>query len=105
MQKLDSKLEWLYLLQPKHVTTMQRESITIRFPSGLLNQAKSLKIDEESFNDLVVEALDHEVRRRQAIAAHSRIQSRRQLILQRAGVQPGSADLIRELRSGENRHA
>jgi RPA family protein len=84
---------------------MQRESITIRFPSGLLSQAKSLKIDEESFNDLVVEALDHEVRRRQAIAAHNRIQSRRQSILQRTGVQPASADLIRELRSGAGRHA
>ena len=84
---------------------MQRESITIRFPSGLLNQAKSLKLDEESFNDLVVEALNYEVRRRQAIAAHDRIQSRRQSILQRTGVQSGSSDLIRELRAGEGRHA
>jgi hypothetical protein len=84
---------------------MQRESITIRFPSGLLSQAKSLKIDEESFNDLVVEALDHEVRRRQATAAHSRIQARRQSILQRTGVQPSSLELIRELRAGVGRHA
>jgi hypothetical protein len=84
---------------------MQRESITIRFPSGLLTQAKALKIDEESFNDLVVEALDHEVRRRQATVAHERIRSRRQSILQRTGVQPGSSDLIRELRSGEGRRA
>ncbi len=84
---------------------MQRESITIRFPSGLLAQSKALKVDEESFNDLVVKALDHEVHRRQAIAAHDRIRSRRQTILHRTGVQPGSADLISELRSGKGRHA
>ncbi|WP_404783118.1 YlcI/YnfO family protein [Altericista sp. CCNU0014] len=84
---------------------MQRESITIRFPSGLLARAKALKVDEESFNDLVVEALDHEVHRRQAIAAHDRIRSRRQAILQRTGVQPRSVAEIRELRSGEGRHA
>jgi RPA family protein len=84
---------------------MQRESITIRFPSRLLAQAKALKVDEESFNDLVVEALDSEVRRRQAIAAHERIRSRRHSILQRTGVQPGSTEVIRELRAGEGRYA
>ncbi len=80
---------------------MQRESITIRFPSELLAQAKALKIDTESFDDLVVEALDHEVRRRQGTAAHERIRSRRRSILQRTGIQPGSTELIRELRIGE----
>ena len=84
---------------------MQRESITIRFPSDLLAQAKALKVDEESFNDLVVEALDYEVRRRQGLAAHDRIRLRRKSILQRTGIQPASADLIRELRAGEGRHA
>lgn len=84
---------------------MQRESITIRFPADLLMQAKALKVDDESFNDLVVQALDHEIRHRQAIAAHERIQSRRQSIRQRTGVQPQSSDLIRTLRSGEGRHA
>ncbi|MGB7417066.1 MAG: YlcI/YnfO family protein [Thermosynechococcaceae cyanobacterium] len=83
---------------------MQRESITIRFPPGLLTQAKALKVDNESFNELVVEALEHEVRRRQAVSAHKRIQSRRQSILQRTGVQPGSSELIRELHSGESLH-
>lgn len=81
----------------------QRESITIRFPAELLAQAKSLKVDEESFNDLVVEALDHEVRRRQGLAAHERICTRRQSILERTGLQSDSAELIRELRSGEGR--
>lgn len=84
---------------------MQRESITIRFPAGLLAQAKALKVDEESFNDLVVQALDHEVHRRQAISAHERIRSRRQAILHRTGVQPESTDLIRGLRSDKDRHA
>jgi len=84
---------------------MQRESITIRFPSDLLAQARSVKVDAESFNDLVIEALDHEVRRRQAIAAHQRIHARRQSILERTGVQTGSCELVRELRSGEGRRA
>lgn len=83
---------------------MQRESVTIRFPFALLTKAKSLKVDEESFNDLVVKALDHEIRRRQAISAHHRIHSRRQSILERTGVQSSSSELIRELRSGEARH-
>ncbi|MBE9079243.1 hypothetical protein IQ241_18395 [Romeria aff. gracilis LEGE 07310] len=77
---------------------MQRESITIRFPSDLLAQAKSLKGGTESFNDLVVQALDQEVRRRQAFAAHKRIQMRRQTVLKRTGVQTDSAELVRELR-------
>jgi hypothetical protein len=81
----------------------QRESITIRFPAELLAQAKSLKVDEESFNDLVVEALEHEVRRRQGLAAHERIRARRQSILERTGLQSDSTELIRELRSGEGR--
>lgn len=84
---------------------MQRESITIRFPADLLTQAKSLKVDTESFNDLVVEALDNEVGRRQAIAAHDQIHARRQSILERTGIQAGSSDLVRELRSGEGRRA
>ncbi|WP_404791282.1 hypothetical protein [Altericista sp. CCNU0014] len=67
-------------------------------------QAKALKVDEESFNDLAVEALNHEAHRRPAIAAHECIRSRRQAILQRTGVQTGSMDEIRELRSGEGRH-
>jgi hypothetical protein len=82
---------------------IQRESITIRFPAKLLAQAKSLKVDEESFNDLVVEALEHEVRRRQGLAAHERIRARRQSILERTGLQSDSTELIRELRSGEGR--
>ncbi len=84
---------------------MNRESLTIRFPENLLTQAKSLKVDDESFNDFVVSALEHEVTRRQAIAAHERIQNRRQEILNRTGVQPDSTEFIREMRKGNKRRA
>ena len=83
---------------------MSRESLTIRFPPDLLAQAKALKIDDESFNDLVVSALKLEVSRRQAISAHQRISKRRESIRQRTGVQPDSTLDIRELREGDRGH-
>ena len=83
---------------------MQRESLTIRFPPDLLAQAKALKIEDESFNDLVVGALKQEVSRRQAIAAHERIHQRREAILKRTGIQPDSSQEIRELREGHLTH-
>lgn len=83
---------------------MSRESLTIRFPPDLLAQAKALKVDDESFNDLVVSALKLEVSRRQAIAAHKRIRERRESIRQRTGVQPDSTLDIRELREGNRHH-
>ncbi len=83
---------------------MSRESLTIRFPPDLLAQAKALKIDEESFNDLVVSALKLEVSRRQAKATHQRIHERRESIRQRTGVQPDSTPDIRELREGDCHH-
>ncbi len=43
---------------------MEKESVTIRFPSELMRQAKRLKSGKESFNELVVEAVEREVRRR-----------------------------------------
>ncbi len=81
-----------------------REAVTIRFPANLLAQAKQLKEGKESFNDLVTEALEHEVRRRKAIAAHQSIVARRTKIKARTGVQPKATALIRSLREGETRH-
>ena len=86
------------------IRTMQRESLTIRFPPELLAQAKSLKVDQESFNDLVVSALQGEVSRRQAISAHQRITQRRRSIQKRTGIQPNSTPDIRELREGDRHH-
>ena len=51
-----------------------------------------------------MEVLDHEIRRSALIAVQYRMHARRQSILERTGVQPGSSELIRELHSGEGRY-
>jgi predicted CopG family antitoxin len=82
---------------------MQREAVTIRFPANLIHQAKKLKDGRESFNELVVEAVEREVRRRRAMAAHKSIVARRAEIKAKTGVQPDATALIRALREGEKR--
>ena len=78
-----------------------REAVTIRFPSDLLAQAKQLKKGKESFNELVIKALEQEVRRRGAMIAHQNILARRSQIKARTGIQPEATALIRSLREGE----
>lgn len=78
---------------------MEREALTIRFPSDLLAKARKLKQDNESFNDLIVEALENEVRRRRGWAAHQRIIARSENVKAKTGIQPASTDLIRNLSS------
>lgn len=80
-----------------------REAMTIRFPHGLLPQARGVKSEQESLNDFVVEAVEHEVRRRQGLAAHEEIQRLRDEIRARTGLHPDSAPLIRALREGAGR--
>ncbi|MDJ0902227.1 MAG: YlcI/YnfO family protein [Xenococcus sp. MO_188.B8] len=80
-----------------------REAVTIRFPSDLLAQAKQLKKDKESFNELVIKALEQEVRRRKAMIAHQSILARRNKIKARTGIQPEATALIQSLREGEER--
>lgn len=82
---------------------MEREALTIRFPSELLAKARKLKKDKESFNDLIVETVEREVRRRRGWAAHQRIIARSKTIKTRTGIQPTSTDIIRSLREGEDR--
>ncbi|MBW4508464.1 MAG: hypothetical protein KME64_18400 [Scytonematopsis contorta HA4267-MV1] len=82
---------------------MEREAITIRFPSDLLAKAKKLKEGSESFNDLVVEAVEHEVHRRRAWAAHQRVIARSETMKTRTGIQESSTNLIHSLRKGEER--
>jgi hypothetical protein len=82
---------------------MEKEAVTIRFPSDLLQKAKQLKESGESFNELVIEALEREVKRRKGIATHHRILARRQEIKAKTGVQPNSTALIRSLREGKGR--
>ncbi|MBK1987693.1 hypothetical protein A0J48_009115 [Sphaerospermopsis aphanizomenoides BCCUSP55] len=82
---------------------MEREALTIRFPSELLAKARKIKESSESLNDLIVEALEREVRRRRGWAAHQRIIARSEAIRARTGTQATSTDIIRSLREGEGR--
>jgi hypothetical protein len=81
----------------------EREAVTIRFPFELLESAKSFKNESESFNDLVVDAVEREVRRRKAWAAHQRIIARSEIIKNRTNTQVSSVSLIRNLREGRER--
>jgi len=82
----------------------EREALTIRLRAGLLAQVRKHKSQDESLNDLVIKALEREVRYRQGVAAHHRIVSRREKIREKTGTQPGSTDLIRQLREGWGRY-
>ncbi len=82
---------------------MEREALTIRFPSDLLAKARKIKDISESFNDLVVDALEREVRRRRGWAAHQRIIARSEIVKAKTGIQPASSSLIRSLTEDEGR--
>jgi len=83
---------------------MEREALTICFPAELLATARKLKDDSESFNDLIVEALEREVKRRRGWAAHQRIITRSEIIKAKTSIQPASTDLIRSLREDKGLH-
>lgn len=82
----------------------EREALTVRFPLGLIVQAKLHKLQGESLNDLVIKKLEQEVRHRRGLAAHYRIVARREAIRKKTGTQPDSTDLIRQLRECEGRY-
>lgn len=73
--------------------------MTVRFPPELLDNAKTVKSEEESLNDLVVLALDREVRRRRGLTAHQRILA----ISKQLPIQPDATELVHKLREGEER--
>ena len=83
--------------------TMEREAVTIRIPADLLEQAKQFREGGESFNEMVVEAIAREVRRRRSLAAHQRIVARSAEVEAKTGIQSSSVDLIRQLRADEGR--
>lgn len=82
---------------------MPRRSITVRFPAALVEDARKRRAPDESFNDLVVVALEREARRRSALATLERINELRQTVWARAGKQPSSARLIRQMREERTR--
>jgi len=81
----------------------RREAVTIRLPNGLLARAREARNQGESLNELVVEAVDREVRRRQGLRAYEAILRIREQVRARTGDQPDSVPLIRSLRAGEDR--
>jgi hypothetical protein len=82
---------------------MERQAVTVRLPTDLLEQVKQFQENRESFNELVVEAVTREVQRRQALAAHQRIVARSAEVEKQTGVQPSSIALIHQIREGEGR--
>lgn len=82
-----------------------REALTIRFPAELLSKARQVKAERESFNDLVVEAVEREVRRRQGLQAYDEILRVREAVKTSTGLQADSTPLIRSLREGTARRA
>ncbi|GAB4193798.1 MAG: YlcI/YnfO family protein [Coleofasciculaceae cyanobacterium] len=82
---------------------MKREAVTIRISADLLEQARQFREGSESFNEMVVEAIAREVRRRRSLAAHQRIELRSAEVEAKIGIQSSSVDLIRQLRAGEGR--
>lgn len=82
---------------------MEREALTIRIPADLLEQARQFREGSESFNEMVVEAIAREVRRRRSLAAHRRIVARSAEVEAQTGIQSSSVDLIRQLRVDEGR--
>lgn len=82
---------------------MEREAVTIRIPSDLLEQARQFREGGESFNEMVVDAIAREVKRRRTLAAHQRIVARSAEVEAKTGIQQSSVDLIRQLRTNEGR--
>lgn len=82
---------------------MKKEAITIRIPTDLLEQAKHFREGGESFNEMVVDAIAREVKRRRSLAAHQRIVARSAEVEAKTGIQQSSVELIRQLRTNEGR--
>ncbi len=81
----------------------ERQALTVRFPSALLGLAKGVRNDGESLNDVIVKAVDREIRRRRGLHALDEIDRIREQVKQESGIQPDSTPMIRELREGIGR--
>jgi hypothetical protein len=80
------------------IMTAAREAMTIRFPIELLHELRATRADDESVNDVVIRAVELEVRRRRGMRAHEAITRRRDRLYREYGLQPDSVPIIRELR-------
>ena len=81
----------------------ERIAVTVRFPKEIVEKAKALRNGGASFNDLVVSALEAELRRRDWQETLKRIDERAERILRERGPLSDSSQLIRDLREGIGR--
>jgi hypothetical protein len=81
-----------------------RAVVTVRMPTEVVEEAKDLKGPDESLNDLIVEAIEKEVRRRRGVKALDRIRKLREQVKAKTGTHPSSVPFIRALREGTERH-
>lgn len=80
-----------------------RAVVTVRMPAEMVQEAKELKREQESLNDLIVEAIEKELRRRRTLNTLESIEKTKAAIRERSGVHPDSVPLIRALREGNER--
>jgi predicted CopG family antitoxin len=81
-----------------------RAVVTIRLPAEIIEQAKRLKSPDESLNDVIVEAIEKEIRRRRGLKALESIREIREQVEAETGIHPSSVPFIRALRAGYERH-
>ena len=80
-----------------------RVAVTVRFPRELMERARALENGGGSFNDLVVKALEREVRMRHAREVGKRIDELRERTRREFGLLSDSTPVIRQLREGIGR--
>jgi hypothetical protein len=77
--------------------------ITMKVFCQICWKAKQFREGGESFNEMVVDAIAREVKRRRSLAAHQRIVARSAEVETKTGIQQSSVELIRQLRTNEGR--
>ncbi|HEV3309514.1 MAG TPA: YlcI/YnfO family protein [Chloroflexota bacterium] len=83
--------------------TKIRDAVTVRIPSDLLQQTRTVKCQGESLNDVIVTALQREVRRRTAVEVGERIVRARERMVAQGARSADSTELIRSLREDRQR--
>lgn len=74
-------------------------TVSIHIPQALLESAQRLTSPDETLNDIIILALNREVRRRKGLAAHQKILA----LHKELPPQPDDTELIHQLREREGR--
>ncbi|MCT7953853.1 YlcI/YnfO family protein [Laspinema palackyanum] len=74
-------------------------SVSLHIPQELLESAQRLSSPDETLNDVVILALEQEVRRRKGLAAHQKILA----FHKELPPQPDDTELIHQIRESEGR--